>query len=151
MSLDITNILDQIVSHALTLGVFESVNKHEPKSAPSNGVTGAVWLQSLQPIRGSGLDSTSARLELRFRIYQNMISEPQDYIDEQMLTAIDKLMDAYSSAFTLSGEARNIELIGTYGTGLGGQAGYVNQDGRLYRIFDLTVPIIINDVWNQVA
>lgn len=151
MSLDVTNILDQIVSHALTLGVFESVNTHEPKNAPGTGITSAVWLQNLQPIRGSGLDSTSIRIEFRVRIYQNMTAEPQDATDPAMLTALAALMGAYTGAFTLGGIARAVDLIGIYGPPMGAVAGYVNHSGTLYRILDLTLPIITNDTFDQDA
>jgi len=30
-------------------------------------------------------------------------------------------------------------------------AGYLNQDGKLYRVMTVTLPIIINDIWAQVA
>jgi len=70
MALDIRTILDAVESHALASGFFQAVNGHEPKSAPQNGLTAAVWVEQIGPARGgAGLSSTSARLALFVRLY----------------------------------------------------------------------------------
>lgn len=152
MSLQIDSILDQLVSHALTLGIFEKVNTSEPKSAPSNGLTGAIWVQAIDPVPvGSGLASTTKRLEFSFRLFTSMMQEPQDAIDPNMIKAVDLLMDQYESHFTLSGNAKMIDLLGQAGTPLRAQAGYINQDGKMMRVMTITVPLVVNDVTTQAA
>jgi hypothetical protein len=42
-----------------------------------------------------------------------------------------------------------VDLLGSAGAPLSAQAGYLNQDGRLFRVMTLTLPIIVNDVWDQ--
>ncbi|MGW0587460.1 hypothetical protein [Streptosporangium sp. NPDC002607] len=151
MSLDATTILDGITSHALALGLFERVNSHEPKNAPGNGLTAAVWVDSIAPVpTGSGLASTSARLVFNVRIYTGAEQEPADAIDPNMLAATDALMSAYSGDFTLGGSVRNVDLLGQAGTSLSAQAGYIQHDSKLLRVMTLVVPVIVNDVWEQV-
>jgi hypothetical protein len=148
--MDITAILNGVVSHALASGLFETVNQHEPKSAPGNGLTAAVWAQEIAPVAtGSGLAATSGRVEFWLRIYTNMLSEPQDAIDPNVLTAVDTLMTAYSADFTLGDQVKDIDLLGEHGTPLSAKAGYLNQDGKLYRVMDIVLPLIINDIWAQ--
>lgn len=149
--INVTGLVDKLVSHALTLGVFESVNTHEPKSAPGHGFTAAIWVQAIDPIQASGLDSTSGRIEFRVRVYTNMLANPQDDIDPAVMRAVDVLMDAYSGDFDLAATVRYIDLLGAHGQPLSGRAGYIPQDGKLYRIFDITLPVIVNDVWSQNA
>ncbi len=144
-------ILDAVASHALASGLFEAVNGHEPKSAPDNGLTAAVWVQSIAPIRSSGLAATSGRLELVVRLYTGMLSEPQDAIDPGLLAAVSTLLAAYSGDFELGGQVRAVDLLGQAGEPLSAQAGYINQDHRLYRIMDIRLPILVNDLWQQVA
>jgi hypothetical protein len=152
VSLDTTGIMNAAVSHALALGHFERVNGHEPASAPGSGLTGAVWVQEIGPVpSGSGLRATTARLVLNVRIYTSMLQEPADAIDPNMLTAVDALMSAYSGDFDLGGLVRNVDLLGQTGASLSGQAGYISQDNVLYRVFTITLPMIINDVWTQEA
>ena len=152
MALDIDSILTEVISHAQTLGVFQEVNGHEPKSAPGNHVTAAVWVQELDPVPGmSGLASSSIRLGLMVRMYAPMISEAPDAIDPNLLKALDALCAAYTGDFTLDGTVTEVDIFGAYGDPMRGRAGYVNQDGRMYRVMDLTVPVIVTDLWDQEA
>lgn len=145
-------ILDGAVSHAMALGLFERVNMHEPKNAPGNGLSAALWVQSIGPFpAGSGLQRTTARLVLNVRIYSNMISEPQDAIDPNILAAVDTLLSAYSGDFELGGNVRQVDLLGQGGVPLSALAGYVTMSGTMYRIMEITLPLIINDAWTQEA
>jgi hypothetical protein len=152
MALDTVAILDRVVSHALAAGYFERVNQHEPKTAPGHGLHAAVWVDSVKPASGqSGLIATTALFVVNVRIYQNMIAEPQDMIDPRVMAAVDALMTAYSGDFELGGTVRNIDLMGLAGTPMNAQAGYIQQDGKVYRAVTITLPLIINDVWAQAA
>ena len=142
-------LVDALVTHAQASGRFETVNSHEPKSAPGNGLRVAIWADKVTPVRTSGLNITSALVTLMVRVYSNMVSEPQDAIDPEIVGAVDVLMAAYSGDFELGGLAREVDLLGAYGAGLSAQAGYLNQDGRLYRVVTITVPILVNDAWTQ--
>ena len=148
--IEIQALIDAVVSHALSLGVFEKVNGHEPKSAPGNGITGAVWVQSIQPILG-GLNSTSVRFTLNFRCYTSMLTEPQDLIDPNLAGSADLLMEAVTGDFTLDGMVRSVDLLGAHGTALSAEAGYLEQDKRLFRVITVTIPLIVNDAYGQVA
>ncbi len=150
MSLGTRSILDVVVTHAMTLGVFAKVNTHEYKSPPGKGLYCEIWAETIAPAR-SGLNVTSAVLTLNVRIRSDMIAEPQDGIDPAILDAVDLLMDAYTGDFELGSKARNIDLLAGSTPGLRADAGYLDQGGKLFRIVVITMPIIINDVWNQEA
>lgn len=150
MSLDASSILTKVTDHAARLGIFERVAGHEPKNAPGNGISCAAWFQNVTGIRSSGLSATTARVEFQVRVYQNFISEPQDAIDPVVVGAVDQLINAYSGDFEFGDTIRNVDLLGNYGVGLSAQAGYINMDGKLYRVVDITLPLIVNDVWEQV-
>lgn len=149
--MNVQAILDAVVSHAAASGQFERVNGHEPKSAPGNGLTAAVWVQSVGPVpNGSGLQRTSAVLVFNVRVYTPMLMEPQDAIDPALVGAVDALMSAYSGDFELGGNVRCVDLLGMAGIPLSAQAGYLEQDKRIYRVMTITLPVIVNDAWEQV-
>lgn len=151
MSLAVSDIYAGVVSHARRLGVFNKVLTHEPKAAPGNGLTCSIWLNSLEPVATvSGLAVTSLRLELSIRIYENFKAQPEDEIDRRLLNATSKLMDAYTGDFQLGGTVMDIDLLGAHGEPLRAEGGYLNQDGVLYRVVVMTLPIIIADVYTQV-
>lgn len=148
----VDDILDAVVSDVQRSGYFDKVNTHEPKKAPRHGLTAAVWVQSLEPIAlASGLASTSARLVFTLRIYQGMLMEPQDMIDPRMTKAMANLMRRYHDDFDFGGTIRNIDLLGQYGVALSAISGYLEIDGPMFRIMDLTIPCLVNDVWPQVS
>ena len=145
-------LVDELVSKALQLGIFEKVQGHEPKSQPGNGMTAAVWVENIAPFQqGSGLSQTSVLVGFTFRIYQSAFSEPQDAIDPNVMRAVDTLLEKYSGNFTLGGQVREVDLLGEAGTPLSAQAGWLNIDGKIFRIMDVNLPVIISDVWSQSA
>lgn len=151
MTLQAAAILDALVSHALSLGLFERVNSHEPANAPGHGLTCAVWADSIGPVPlGSGLRSTTARIVWNVRLYTSWLGDPADAIDPLLMAAVDELMAAYSGDFELGGLVRNVDLLGQAGTTLSAQAGYIEQDSKVFRVMTLTVPVIVSDVWEQV-
>lgn len=152
MALDIRTILAAVETHALQSGYFQAVNGHEPKSAPQNGLTCAIWVEQIGPARGaSGLNSTSARLALFVRLYTPMLTQPEDAIDPDLMTALDALMAAYSGDFTLGGLVRDVDLLGRHGDPLSARAGYLTTSGAEYRVMTITLPLVVNDLWSQAA
>lgn len=149
--LDITTILARVQDHALTSGWFTEVNGEEPKSPPdTSGLTAAVWVQEIGPaVGGSGLASTSIRLGLMVRLYAGLYTEPGDAIDPRMMQALDALLRSYSGDFTLDGTVREVDLLGQFGTALSSKAGYMVQGGTEFRVHDITLPLIISDLWDQ--
>lgn len=149
MTLGFENIQNKVVSQALASGLFDKVNNHEPKSSPGLGLTAAVWVDSISPIPASGLAATSGRVVLKVRLYSNMLSDPQDAIDPELTNAVDVLLAAYSGDFSLGATVKNIDLLGAYGIPLSAQAGYLEMDGKMYRVMDINVPVVVNDIWSQ--
>lgn len=150
--LDFVGVLAALESHALSTGRFERVNLHEPKNAPGKGLTLAIWANNISPAAvASGLSVTTAYIEFNLRVFTPMLMEPQDAIDPRVLEAVDVLMAAYASDFTLGGRVRNVDLLGAHGPGLRAQAGYITVDKTVFRVMTITLPILINDAWEQVA
>jgi hypothetical protein len=132
-------------------GLFERTATHEPKNAPGGGITWALWVDTLGPApTESGLSATTARITFVIRLYTSMLAEPQDGIDPAMTQAAVDIMTRYSGDFDLGGTVRNVDLLGQTGSALSSKAGYLNQDGRLFRVYDILLPVIVNDVWGQV-
>lgn len=149
--MDIVGIVAQVTSHAASTGLFETVNSHEPKNAPGNGLACAVWADRIGPLPfASGLAETTTLITMNVRIYSSMFSQPYDNIDPNIMTAVDTLFNAYTGAFTLGGAVRDVDVLGQFGSPLSAQAGYINQDGKLMRVMTILLPLVVNDAWAQV-
>lgn len=145
-------LFDAIVSEIQLTGFYDRVQTHEPKRPPGYNLTAAVWLQSLDPYPpGSGLNMTSALAVFIARTYSNMLKEPQDGIDPQAMRAAVSFMRRFNGNFDfgLHPLVRCVDLLGESGISLSLNAGYVDIDNTKFRVLDVTIPIILNDVWTQ--
>ena len=152
MALDIVTIRAQLTSHAQTLGVFNQVLGQEPVSAPGSGLTYAVWLDEVAPSpENSGLASTSARVTFNGRVYAPADTDPMDDVDVLLTAAVDQLIGAYSGDFELGGNVRNLALLGAGAGSLRAVYRFLQLGSTTYRTATLNLPMIVNDVWTQVA
>lgn len=145
-------LIGAVTSQVMATGWFDRVNGQEPKSAPPDtGLTAAVWVASLNPIPArSGLNVTSMLFTLSVRLYTSMVTQAgDDSIDPQLMAVVDTLMQAYTGNFSLDGLIESIDLLGSASEGLRGEAGYVSIDNKMFRVFTITVPMIVNDVYVQ--
>lgn len=151
MAIQSKDLVNRITSHAQATGLFDRVNAHEPKSKPGRGLTCAVWIDRIEPARSrSGLTATDARVVFNVRVYTNMLQQPQDMIDPNVMEAVDILFAAYTGDFQLGSETRYIDVLGmTQGHALDAQSGYINIDTMTYRVMTISVPVIIENAWNQ--
>jgi hypothetical protein len=150
--MDIDAIRSALVSHALTVGLFDTVQNHEAKSAPGNGVSCEFWAASIRPEQSrSGLLTTSGLVVISARVRKDMKSKPEDDIDAYVLKAVHSLMIGYSGDFELGGTTTCVDLLGMSGVALSAEFGYLEQDSRLYRVGVITIPILVDDVWSQAA
>lgn len=153
MSIDGAALVSAISSKCSQLGVFDSVTTHEPKASPGRtGTSASVWITSYEPIQSSGMASASMRIEVMVRIYTSMLQEPADEIDTSILTACDALMSVLIGDFDLGVPGvRHIDVFGQEGERLRAVFGYLSQDGKLFRVMDVFVPILVNDVYTETA
>lgn len=145
-------IIDAIVSDVQRTGVCDTVNTHEPKRKPGTGITAAIWCDAIAPTGpASGLATSTAIVHFVCRLLTNMLAEPQDMIDPMMMRTVSTLIRAWHDDFDfgLDPLVRNVDLLGQYSQGLSAQAGYVDMDNTLFRVYDITIPVIVNDVWPQ--
>jgi hypothetical protein len=152
MALNTSTLVNAIASHAAATGLFDAVNGHEPKNAPGGQMTCAIWVQDIVPVNSSGLNSTSVRITFNVRLYLpslNTSPEQADMIDPQMMDAADTLIADYVGNFTLSGLIRQVDVRGADGNPLSAQSGYITQDGTVYRVLTIFLPLIINDLWTE--
>jgi hypothetical protein len=143
-------VMDTIISHALATGWFDRVQNHEPKQAPGNGLSAALWVDRIDPVgAASGLDSTSIRVLFMMRIYTNMLQEPQDAIDPNVIRATFALMQELTSDLGLGAQVRNVDVMGTFSDGLNARAGYVKVGDSTYRVMTISIPVVSNDSFDQ--
>ncbi len=148
MALNSSFLINALASHASATGLFDVVNGHEPKNAPTSHLACAIWIQDYKPA-SSGLASTSMRLTFNVRLYSSMLQEPQDMIDPDLMDAVDVLLADYIGNLTMGGLLREVDVRGIDGNPITAQAGYLQQDNKIFRVMTIFVPLVINDVYTE--
>lgn len=157
MSIDIQANINAIRDLALETGLFTVINGHEPATPLETGLDAAVWMQSIGPSkRVSNLTATAAAVTFTMRIYSPALDDQAtpaqlDAIDPTVGDATSAMIGLLSGDFTLGGTVFVVDLLGMNGTALSAKAGGINVAGTVYRITDLTIPLIIDGVWPQRA
>jgi hypothetical protein len=148
--IDVSAIMDAIASMAKQIGAFERVQLHEPKTSVPSGLSAALWFQSATTIQElSSLAKTAIRVEIVFRLFQNMLMEPADLIDPEMTRVVNLMFNALHGGFTLGGLITQVDVLGSHGPPLRSEAGYINQSGHLMRSISIYIPCVIANAYSQ--
>jgi hypothetical protein len=139
----VSTLFSSLESHALSLGIFRRVDNHEPENAPGDGISCSIILGPIAASGAmSGLGSVSGTITFLIMIWSSMMQKPLDGIDPGVLTAVSTLLNEYSGNFTLGGTVRDIDLLS-----LRAEPVYVEQEGKQFRVEQISLPIVIDDLW----
>ena len=140
-------LFSALTSHARKLGIFDRVNSHEPENTPGKDLSCSITLGAIAADpSASGLAMVSGTITFGVRVWSSMMQKPLDAVDPNVLGAVSILLNEYSGNFTLGGTVRDIDLLA-----LKAQPGYLNHEGKEFRVIEITVPIVVNDLWGMVA
>lgn len=144
----VLEIIEAVQSRALSTGHHSMVLGAEPLAAAKiDGLALAVWVDGMAVLPGRGLASASVKLDLFVRTYAAALTEYRDDIDPTMMAAVGDLFALFVGGFTLDGFVCKIDIKGEYGTVLNAQAGHLTLDRKIFRIYDIVVPLIVDDLW----
>jgi hypothetical protein len=140
-------LFDALQSGAQQLGIFPAgVDTHEPVSPPGNRLYCSIVLGPLRAsAAASGMISTSGQVTFMIRIWSKALQRPLDKIDPELLAASAAMMGWLNSEFTLGETVRNISLFDMTAV----PAWIEFEGGDQFRASEITVPIVINDMWAQ--
>ena len=145
-------LFDSVRTHCLNLALFGGVTTHEAKSKPIGDMSAEIWGMDVRPMaQVSGMAETAGAVTFHVRIRTPMLQKPEDDTDKRLISASLTLMGEYSGNFTLGGTVMAVDLLGMGGESLGVQLGYLEQDGTLFRVSTVTLPIIIDNIATQGA
>ncbi|MET0426658.1 MAG: hypothetical protein ABW046_22515 [Actinoplanes sp.] len=143
-------------THAQVSGLFEYVAGHAILAGHGSGVAWWCMVDTMGVYpAGSGLNAATGVLVYKVMVTLNTSTyEPLDDVDPRVTQAADVLFRAYIGGFTLGGIVRNVDVFGAAGQRLVANAGWVTiggDGGGRYRAMIITLPLIINDLWTEVA
>jgi len=152
-------ILDRVTAFAQRTKLFETVAKHEPRSAPRSLPAIAFFIGAPQGAPGgfkivprlSGLATAGMRLDVICRIYVDAKKEPLDKIDADLLAYIEAIMRGCHAQISLGIPDQGVwtDANGADSDGLSAVLAYLDQDNMKFRIAEIYIPVIITDYFPQ--
>ena len=145
MAFDASNTLDAVAGHLLASGYLRDVMIGEPKSPPSGDqLTASVFLNSIS-VAEVTLGTTIESHVLMLRIFRNMLAEPTETMEKEFAKAVSSILSDIIGEFDLGGSIRSIDVAGMYGASISVNYGYMDLGGTMFRIADITLPLIVDD------
>jgi hypothetical protein len=141
------------------LGVFDTVDGHEPLNAPGRGLHCFSYAGPVRTVAAaSSITSAAILVNFTVRIQTLAIAakgQSNNDIDKNLLRATGVLFDAYIGHFRLTDHAgsklvRCVDVFGAYGSqGLTMVPGYLNSDGTIFRVGVINLPLLLNDEYDE--
>ncbi len=142
-----TALFTEVQSYAQELGIFQGVDLHDPWNAPGNRLFCSINLGGAKLLpTASGMISASGQVTLVIRVWSSALQKPLDGIDPEILSAACSLMGALAGGFTLNETVRNVDVFG-----MSAQPAYVDFEGKPFRVVEISVGLVINDMFAEVA
>ena len=113
----------------------------EPKAPPTSAYASVILgpITLTEPTAGG---ATSGRIDLIVRIYRDAINEPLEDTEFLMATTVLELFEDFCGDFDFGdANVRNLLPLDMAAT-----PGYQTIGNTLYRVMDITVPLMVNDM-----
>ncbi len=143
-----------LVTKGEKLGPFRGrVITHEPKSAPTSLPALALWWDGVTPLpQMSGVAEVAGVITFAARVYQAaMTQKPENDIDKGLLANTALFLGALCESFTLGSTVLAVDLLGISGQMLTARSGFISHDGTLLRVAQIPIPVIVDNLWLEVA
>lgn len=140
----IRSTLKAVQNYLAASGWVRTAQVGEPKSPPGEGVTAAVFMSNWS-VAQLTLSTTIEVHTVTLRFYRNMLQTPTEDIEFELARILSEVTSDLLGEFDLGATIRNVDAGGQYGQGLSARWGYVDVGGTLYRLVDLTLPLIVDD------
>lgn len=142
-----TALFKALQSYAQKLNLFQAVVTSEPENAPGNRLYCSIVLDdpciTCDGSR-SGLNSVTGTISFLVNIWSAANQRPLESIDPEVLAVAGSFIGALAGGFTLGGTIRNIDLFAVRA-----RPAWADFQGKQYRVMQVNVPAVINDLWTE--
>jgi hypothetical protein len=141
----IKDTLKVIESKVKATGQLKHTQVGEPKGPPANLPAGAIYMDSVRIYRLTVDGGTGEVHTVNLRVYADMLGEPAEWNEYGLAEVAENLINKLLTDADLTGKVMTIDAAGMAGEAVGLRFGYVDVSGKMHRIVDITLPILVND------
>ena len=147
MAFDIATTLHAMETYVQKTGLFQTVQIGEPKSPVGQGFHAAIFMNSVSITMVYAGGDTRENHIVTLRVYRDMLAEntdPQLNLESEIAVVLSKLMEGLLGDTDLESTVMTIDAAGMDGGNMAASFGYTDVGGSMYRVADITVPLIVN-------
>ena len=131
-----------VLSHLKTQGKVKRAQIGEPKSPPLDELTAAILMDGIRT-PSTVLDAPVLVYDLVVRVYRNFLDDGTQ-TELEVARTVGEIMEAFHADFSLGGNIRAVDVAGTYGRGMDVTWGHLDFGNTVFRIADISVPLIVD-------
>uniref|UniRef100_A0A6M3XKI5 Uncharacterized protein n=1 Tax=viral metagenome TaxID=1070528 RepID=A0A6M3XKI5_9ZZZZ len=136
--------LQAISSYIQASGYVQKSTIGEPESPPGERLAASVYMGNIS-IVSLTLNTTIEVHTVILRLYMDMLAEPTEGIEFKLAEVVSGIFHDLLGEYDLGTTIRNVDAGGIYGSPLRATWGYVDVGGKMYRIVDMSIPLIVDD------
>ena len=140
---DVRDTLIRVETYLAGSGHFQQAQIGERKQPSPAQLSADVWMTRASVV-GTTLTTTIELHVLNIRIYRDAMAEPPADIETDLGAAASNVISDLLGEFDLGATIRNIDAAGQYGTPVSVEWGHVDIGGRMHRVADITLPLIVD-------
>lgn len=145
MAFKVKSTLQAVESYLKASGYVRTVLVGEPKQpVEGHGVSAAIYMTSADVVQLT-LNGTIEVHTATIRLYADMLREPLEANEFEMSEIAGSILSDLLGEYDLGGTVRNIDAGGQYGSAVSVRWGHVDVSGKMYRIADIALPLIVDD------
>jgi len=146
MAFNISATLDVVLSHVAASGHVSSYSLGEPVGPPEGiKLHGAVYMRGTRVLLVYLDGDTRESHIVVVRLYRPVLREPTHMSETELALAAAELMEDLVEDFSLGATVREIDVAGgKSGESIASDWGHVDIASVMYRVVDITVPIIVD-------
>ena len=141
----IKDTLKVIESKIAASGQVRQTQVGEPKSPPSTLPAAAIFMDSVRIYKMTVDGGTGEVHAVNIRIYADMLAEPQEWNEYGLAEVAENLINKLLTDADLNSKIMTIDAAGMAGQGLEMRWGYLDVSGKMHRIVDIGLPLLVND------
>lgn len=148
----IKDTMVKLQSHLRAMGnVYEAVigEPSQPftPAGQTQRVAAAIWFVSWFPTLT--LATSVEGFVLNVRLHIDAFAQPLGDHELALVDTCNEFTTDLQQDYTLGGTVREIDISGQFSPGMTAEAGRITLSTQMYRIIDITVPVVVNDVATQ--
>ena len=144
MAFDVANTLTRLLTYLSASGHVGQAQIGERKQPIGVKLAADVWMQRAGVV-STTLGTTIELHVVIIRLYRDAFSEPSGDIEKELGAAASNIISDLLGEFDLGATIRNVDAGGQYGTPVGVEWGHVEIGGKMHRVADVTLGLIVDD------